>query len=119
MLINDMIERYNPEICEYVYEDVKHRFDENEIFPYLGWGSLIGMIVSLIVGFVRWIVKLIAHTNVDGWFATQMYWTLGIIGIVIGAFLLVELIRMCYGLIKYRILKKRLNKIAELFEEEL
>ena len=46
---------------------------------------------------IRLIAKDIDDNNVGGWFAEQMYWTLGIIGVVIAVFFLVEIVNIIYS----------------------
>lgn len=84
-----------------------------EILGYIGWGALGVMVLSLIVGLFRWIVKAIAGTNVDGWFATQMYWTLGIIGIAVVIFFVIEIINIIYCRIHAKQLVKNRDNAIE------
>ena len=141
ILINGMIERYTPAICNYSREKAltqgefnvskwQKRFNElekkqqkqqNEIekkrqeelvridanikeystkgirwkrFIFVCLGSLGTFVVSLIIGLIRLIAKEIDDNNVGGWFAEQMYWTLGFIGVVIAVFFLVEIVNI-------------------------
>lgn len=83
-----------------------------EILGYIGWGAFGTMVLSLIVGLFRWIVKAIAGTNVDSWFATQMYWTLGIIGIAVVIFFVIEIINIiCCRIHAKQLVKDRDNAI--------
>ena len=66
-------------------------------FIFIGLGSLGTFVVSLIIGLIRLIAKDIDDNNVGGWFAEQMYWTLGIIGVVIAVFFLVEIVNIIYS----------------------
>lgn len=144
ILINGMIERYTPAICNYSREKAltqgefnvskwQKRFNElekkqqkqqNEIekkrqeelvridanikeystkgirwkrFIFVCLGSLGTFVVSLIIGLIRLIAKEIDDNNVGGWFAEQMYWTLGFIGVVIAVFFLVEIVNIIYS----------------------
>lgn len=153
MLINGMIERYTPAICDYVsekaleqneLEDWQDQLDEIEsdrqmqietvdllinsnsnmgvrweILGHIGIGALIAMILSLIVGLFRWIVKVIAGTNVDGWFVTQMHWTLGLIGIAVVIFFTIEIIHIiyCRSILAKRLIQNRDNEIKNVNNE--
>lgn len=67
-----------------------------EALGYIVYGALGTMVLSLVVGLFRWIVKAVAGTKVDGWFAEQMYWTLGIIGIAFAIFFVIDIIHIIY-----------------------
>lgn len=153
MLINGMIERYTPAICDYVSEkaleqneledwqdqldviesnrqmqietvDLLINSNSNmgvrwETLGHIGIGALIAMILSLIVGLFRWIVKVIAGTNVDGWFVTQMHWTLGLIGIAVVIFFTIEIIHIiyCRSILAKRLIQNRDNEIKNVNNE--
>lgn len=86
-----------------------------EWLGYIGLGALGVMVLSLIVGLFRWIVKAVAGTNVNGWFATQMYWTLGIIGIAVAIFFIIEFVHIIRCRIEANQLTKRRDKdVAEI-----
>lgn len=84
-----------------------------EGLEYIGLGALGAIVLSLIVGLFRWIVKAVAGTNVDGWFATQMYWTLGIIGIAVVIFFVIEIINIIYSRNHAKQLVKNRDKAIE------
>ena len=133
ILISGLIERYTPEIRSYICqkEETQIEYYESKEFEWaiLGWvslGSLIGVVISLIVALFRWPIKAIAETNNEPWFSTQMYWTLGILGGVIAAYVLGDLIYLGYCKLRSLYLRKKceqveseLFRIASLFDEEL
>lgn len=84
-----------------------------EGLEYIGLGALGAIILSLIVGLFRWIVKAVAGTNVDGWFATQMYWTFGLIGIAVVIFFVIEIINIIYSRNHAKQLVKNRDKAIE------
>ena len=165
ILINGMIERYTPAICNYSREKAltqggfnvskwqKH-FNElekkkqkqlNEIekkrqeeldcidtnikkystkgirwkkLIFIGLGSLGAFVVSLIIGLIRLIIYEIEDRNVDGWFSEQMYWTLGIIGVVIIVFFLVEITNIIYSRnYAKKLIRNRDNDIAKVNQQ--
>lgn len=136
-LIYGMIERYKPDIicheferkgypdlnvfltnneAKRHYELIKNanKIDEYsdptmnwEVLGYIGWGALGTIIISLLLGAIRLIIKLIIRVfgeRDDGWFAEQMYWTFGLIGAAVIVFFVVELSRI----VIYRCRKDRL-----------
>lgn len=133
IIINGLIERYSPEVLNYICKEnlAQIEFYESKEFDWslLGWislGSVIGTFVSLIVALFRWPIKAIAGTNIEPWFSTQMYWTLGIFGAIIVLYVIIELIYLCYCKLRSMYLHKKCNnveaeleRIAGLFEEEL
>lgn len=54
-------------------------------------GVLGTVVVSLMIGLIRLIVKEINDNNTGGWFAEQMYWTLGLMGFIVIVFFVVEI----------------------------
>ena len=133
ILICGLIERYTPDILSYSCRDeiIQIAQYESKEFEWslLGWislCSLIGVALSLIVALFRWPIKAIAGTNIEPWFSTQMYWTLGIFGAIIVGYILVELVYLGYCKLRSLHLRKKCEKveaelvrIAGLFEEEL
>lgn len=165
ILINGMIERYTPAICNYSREKAltqgefnvskwQKRFNElekkqqkqqNEIekkrqeelvridanikeystkgirwkrFIFVCLGSLGTFVVSLIIGLIRLIAKEIDDNNVGGWFAEQMYWTLGFIGVVIAVFFLVEIVNIIYSRnYAKKLIRNRDNDIAKVNQQ--
>ena len=176
ILINGMIERYTPAICNYSREKAltqgefnvskwQKRFNElekkqqkqqneiekkrqkqqNEIekkrqeelvridanikeystkgirwkrFIFVCLGSLGTFVVSLIIGLIRLIAKEIDDNNVGGWFAEQMYWTLGFIGVVIAVFFLVEIVNIINSRnYAKKLIRNRDNDIAKVNQQ--
>ncbi len=86
-----------------------------EGLTYIGWGGFGAIVISLVVGLFRWIVKAVAGTNTDGWFATQMYWTLGLIGVAVVIFFVINIINIIYCRVHAKqLIKDRDNAIEKI-----
>lgn len=131
--ISKLIVHYTPDICGYIGEKEKSRiaYYKSQEFRWslLGWVglvSLVGIIVSLIIVFLRRPSNASEGTSMDIWLSGQMFWTLDLFGALIILFIIGECAYLCFCKLKSVHLQKKsqtvetkLLRIAGWFDDNL
>lgn len=145
LIISGMIERYTPDISEYAHQlaskgvdianwqgltikDIKRikKVTRGKQLKRWAWristviGVLAAIIVSLIVGIIREIaIEIEGIANDNTWISEQIYWTIGVIGVILVVFFVVEInmVRNKRMIAKAQTIEEELKQIADFYNE--